>query len=158
MFQLYNFISGIIIGVPMAENELSDHVIVCGYGLVGEKIVEILQQHGIDIVVIDKDKEKVDSLIEKGVHALVGDATSSKVLRMAGVERARAIAVAMDDDAENLFAVITARDLRRDIFIATRANDEFVKEKLIEAGANHIVMPQVTASKEILREILKMRT
>lgn len=139
----------------MAENELSDHVIVCGYGLVGEKIVEILQQHGIDIVVIDKDKEKVDSLIEKGVHALVGDATSSKVLRMAGVERARAIAVAMDDDAENLFAVITAKSLNSKIIIATRANDEFLKDKLKEAGAEFVATPNKSASEELFKEFTK---
>jgi voltage-gated potassium channel len=68
---------------------------------------------------------------------------------------ARAIAIVLDDDAKNLFTVITARDMRKDVFIATRANDAFVREKLIEAGANRIVMPQITASKEIMKEISK---
>jgi voltage-gated potassium channel len=154
MFQIYILMAGIIIGVLM-EAELFDHVIICGYGLVGEKIAEILQQHGIEFIVIDTDKAKVDSLKERGLRSILGNATSSKVLRQAGVERARAIAVAMDDDAENLFAVITAKSLNDKIIIATRANDEFVKEKLKEAGAEFVATPNKSASDELFRELTK---
>jgi voltage-gated potassium channel Kch len=134
------------------------HVIVCGYGIVGSKIVEQLQESGVGFVVVETDPQKAERLRGAGYSVVLGDATRSSVLKEAGIEGAKAVAVVLDNDAKNLFAVITARDMRRDIFIATRANDEFVKEKLIEAGANHIVMPQVTASKEILKEILKMRS
>ncbi len=139
----------------MSDTELKDHVIVCGYGLVGEKIVEILQQHGIEVVIIDRDKTKVETLKEKGVPAIVGDATSSKILRTAGIERARAIAVAMDDDAENLFTVITAKSLNGKIIIATRANDEFLKDKLKEAGAEFVATPNKSASEELFKEFTK---
>jgi voltage-gated potassium channel len=135
--------------------EPSDHVIVCGYGLVGEKIVDILMQHNVDIVVIDQDKGKMEALAERGVRTIVGDATSSKVLRSAGIDRARAIAVAMDDDAKNLFAVITARSLNDKIVIATRANDEFLKDKLKEAGAKFVATPNKSASDELFRELTK---
>ncbi|MDE1873676.1 MAG: NAD-binding protein [Candidatus Micrarchaeota archaeon] len=135
--------------------EPSDHVIVCGYGLVGEKVVDILTQHGIDVVVIDVNKAKVDALTERGVRAVLGDATSSRVLRSAGVERARAIAVAMDDDAKNLFTVITARSLNEKIVIATRANDELLKDKLKEAGAKFVATPNKSASDELFRELTK---
>ncbi len=135
--------------------ELSDHVIVCGYGLVGEKIVDILLQHDIDLVVIDADKNKVDALNDRGVRAIFGDATSSKILKEAGVERARAIAIAMDDDAKNIFAVITARSLNDKITIATRANDEFLKDKLKEAGAKFVATPNKSASDELFSELEK---
>ena len=134
------------------------HVIICGYGVVGSKIVEQLLESGVSFVVVDTDLQKAEKLRGLGYSVVVGDATKSSVLKEAGIEGAKAVAVVLDNDAKNLFTVITARDLRKDIFIATRANDEFVKEKLIEAGANHIVMPQVTASKEILKEISKMRS
>jgi voltage-gated potassium channel Kch len=133
------------------------HVIVCGYGIVGSKIVEQLAESGVGFVVVDLDPQKVEQLKVAGYSAVAGDATRSSVLREAGIEGARAVAAVLDNDAKNLFIVITARDMRKDIFIATRANDEFVKEKLIEAGANQIVMPQVTASKEIIKEISKIR-
>jgi voltage-gated potassium channel len=137
------------------EKELTDHVIVCGYGLVGEKVVEILQQHNVNFVVIDRDKAKVDFLNDKGIRTVLGDATSSKVLRAAGIERARAVAVAMDDDAQNLFTVITAKSLNDKIIIATRANDEFLKDKLKEAGAEFVATPNKSASDELFRELTK---
>ena len=134
-----------------------EHVIVCGYGVVGSKIVEQLIESGVAFVVVDLDAEKVERLRALGHSAVVGDATRSSVLREAGLDSARAIAAVLDNDAKNLFIVITARDIRKDVFIATRANDEFVREKLVEAGANQIVMPQITASKEIMKEIAKIR-
>ncbi len=135
--------------------DMSDHIIVCGYGLVGEKVVDILMQHSIDVVIIDADKTKVDALNERGFHAMLGDATSSKVLKEAGIEKARAIAIAMDDDAKNLFAVITAKSLNDKIIIATRANDEFLKEKLKEAGAKFVATPNKSASDELFKELAK---
>jgi voltage-gated potassium channel Kch len=137
---------------------MEGHVIVCGYGIVGSKIVERLAEKGVSFLVIETDAGKTAKLTEMGYNVVLGDATKASILREAGIEGAKAIAAVMDNDAKNLFTVITARDMRKDIFIATRANDEFVKEKLVEAGANQIVMPQVTACKEILKEISKMRS
>lgn len=137
---------------------MEGHVIICGYGVVGQKIAEQLSEHNVSFVIIDTDQGKVDTLTEQGYNVVRGDATRSNVLKSAGLETAKAIAAVLDEDAKNLFIVITARDIRKDIVIASRANDEFVREKLIEAGANHIVMPQITASKEIIREILKTRS
>lgn len=139
----------------MAANDMRDHVIVCGYGLVGENVVDILLQHGVRIVVIDQSKDVVGLLNEKGVTALQGDATSVKVLKSAGIEKARAIAIAMDDDAKNLFCVITARSLNSRITIATRANDELLKEKLKEAGAAFVATPNKSASDELFKELVK---
>ncbi len=134
---------------------LENHVIICGYGIVGQKIAEQLSEHGVSFVVVDVDSRKVEELAERGYNVVAGDATRSSTLKLAGIMSARAIAIVLDDDAKNLFTVITARDMRKDVFIATRANDAFVREKLIEAGANRIVMPQITASKEIMKEISK---
>ena len=137
---------------------MEGHVIICGYGVVGQKIAEQLSEHGISFVIVELDQYKAEALMEQGYNVVRGDATKSSVLKSAGLETAKAIAAVLNEDAKNLFIVITARDIRKDIVIASRANDEFVREKLIEAGANHIVMPQITASKEIIREILKMRS
>jgi len=137
------------------DESLSGHVIVCGYGLVGERVVDILMEHNIRVVVIEINPEKVQALMERGVDVIKGDATSSKVLRDAGVERARAIAVVMDDDAKNLFSIITARDLNRNIIVATRANDEAMVEKFRDAGAAFIATPAKSASDELFKELSK---
>lgn len=135
-----------------------DHVIICGYGIVGSKIAEQLQEKGVRFVIIELNSDKAQKLRDSGFDVVSGDATKASILKEASIESAKAIAVVLDNDAKNLFTVITARDMKKDIFIATRANDEFVKEKLVEAGANQIVMPQVTACKEIMKEISKMRS
>ncbi len=139
----------------MARDALYGHVIVCGYGTVGQKVIEIIMGKNLPFVVVENDPKKISHLNELGYRAVEGDATSSNTLKKAGIESAKAIAISMDDDAKNLFAVLAARDLNRGIFIAARANDDFVREKLIEAGADHIVMPNRAASREIVNEILK---
>ncbi|MGI0141327.1 MAG: potassium channel family protein [Candidatus Micrarchaeales archaeon] len=141
----------------MAREQFKDHIIVCGYGIVGERIVEILAQNKIKCVVIELDEKKVEVLEERGIDFIVGDATSSKTLKEAGIANARAIAIVMDDDAKNLFTVITAKSLNPKISIATRANNEFLKSKLESAGANFIATPNISASTELFEEIMKDR-
>ncbi|MDE1845705.1 MAG: NAD-binding protein [Candidatus Micrarchaeota archaeon] len=139
----------------MAREQFKDHVIICGYGVVGERIVEILQQNKVPCIVIEKDIKKVELIEERGIPFIVGDATSSKALKEAGIVDAKAIAIVMDDDAKNLFTVITAKSLNPKIVIATRSNDEFLKNKLEGAGANFIATPNISASTELFDEILK---
>jgi voltage-gated potassium channel len=134
---------------------INGHVIVCGYGIVGSKVVSSLIEHGITFVIIENDPNVVKVIEELEYNVILADATSSRVLKSAGILSAKAIAVVMDNDAKNLFAVLTARDLNKKIFIATRSNDDFMREKLVDAGADFIVMPQKTASMEIVDELVK---
>lgn len=140
----------------MAEKEkknLFNHVIVCGYGIVGERVVAVLKDAGIEFVVIELEDNKVRELHDKGYAVVHGDATSSTVLEEASIGTAKAVAIVMDNDAKDLFSILTVRSINKDVFIATRANDEFLREKLIEAGADYVIMPQKSASKEILKEL-----
>ncbi len=109
--------------VGVALEQLSGHTIVCGYGVVGQRIAETLQEHGIKFIIVENNHDVAEKSRQKGYYVLEGDATSSHILKNAGIASARAIAIAMDNDAKNLFAVLTARDLNKNIFIATRAND-----------------------------------
>ncbi len=136
-------------------HELKNHVIVCGYGLVGEKIADILEQYDIPFVVIEQDKDKVSLLEDKKIDVVLGDATSSKTLREAGIEKARAVAIALDNDAKNLFTIITVRSLNDKVIIATRANDETLVAKFKEAGAGFVATPNRSASDELFRELTK---
>ena len=134
---------------------LTGHVIICGYGTLGEKVTDVLLGHNIPFILIEIDPKKVERARQLGYSVVEGDATRSQVLKSANITTAKAIAIALDDDAKNLFTVLTSRDLNKNLFIAARANDDFVREKLIEAGADYIVMPQRAASREILHELLK---
>jgi len=132
-----------------------EHVIVCGYGIVGERIVDILLEHKVNVVVIEIDHKKVELLRDRGIPVVEGDATTSKALKEAGIADAKAIAIAMDDDAKNLFATITAKSLNENIIIATRANDDLFETKLTDAGANFVATPNKSASDELFNEIIK---
>ncbi len=137
------------------DGELKNHVIVCGYGLVGERIVDTLLQYNVPTVVIEIDPKKVEGIRERGIDVIEGNATLSKILKEAGIANAKALAAVMDDDAKNLLIVITAKSLNSDIIIATRVNDELLKDKLGDAGANFIATPNRSASDELFRELVK---
>ncbi len=132
---------------------MTNHVIICGGGIVGQKIAAMLSEGNIPFIIIEQNEKTADKMRANGYQVLTGDATLSINLKQASISTAKAIAVVMDNDAKNLFAVLTARDLNKKLFIATRANDEFMREKLIEAKADYVIMPQKTASKEILKEL-----
>ena len=123
-------------------NELSNHVIVCGYGRVGEMAVSQLVDHGVDIVVLESNQSKISFLTESPHFLLVrGDATADENLIKAGVQRAKAIITTLPDDADNLYTVLTARELNRGLTIISRASKSVSVKKLRIAGADNVIMP-----------------
>ena len=120
-------------------NELRDHVIVCGWGRVGRTIAAYVAGAGRDVVVVERDAERVASV---PFPVLAGDATDDDVLRSAGIERARTLIAAVDTDAGNVYITLSARALRPDLFIVARARIETAVDRLQQAGADRVVNPQ----------------
>ena len=104
--------------------ELSNHIIVCGYGRVGRNVVEELKAEGLPFVVIDLNPDKVARVQETGALAVHGDAAHESKLKEAGIDHARGLVAAAKSDAENVFIVLTARSLRPDLSIVARADVE----------------------------------
>ncbi len=119
---------------------LSDHVIVCGYGRNGMQAAERLKAYKRPFVVIERDKELI-SKHEDEVLFVEGDANDDAVLELAGITRAQYLITALPDDAVNLFVVLSARQLNRDLFIISRASLITSQKKLLLAGANKVIMP-----------------
>ena len=117
----------------------SGHVIICGYGRVGRAIAGLVATGGSDVVVIDRD---ADRLADLHVATLQGDATDEELLREAGIGRARVLVAALTTDADNLFLTVTARALRPDLFIVARVRQDASESKLSSAGADRVVNPQ----------------
>ena len=108
-------------------DQTSDHVIICGYGQVGEAIAEAIGAHGERVVVIDR-REGIHELCD---HPTVrGDATDDNVLVAAGIDRARGLVTALDSDAGNVFVTISARTLKPSLYIVSRANEPGTGAKL----------------------------
>lgn len=124
-------------------SKLRNHYVICGAGRVGSHLVHTLQASAEAFVVIERDPQKVAELADRGVIVLVRDATSEDSLREAGIEHARGLAACLPDDADNVYVVLTARDLNPHLHIVARAAAEQAEAKLIRAGANRVVAPTI---------------
>ncbi|MGZ5482220.1 MAG: potassium channel family protein [Pyrinomonadaceae bacterium] len=123
--------------------KLHDHYILCGSGRVGSHMIRDLQGGRQSFVVIEKDPQRAAEFTQRGVDVLVGDATLEETLRAAGVERARGLAACLAEDADNVYVVLTARDLNPNLHIVARAAEEQAETKLLRAGANHVIAPTI---------------
>jgi voltage-gated potassium channel len=120
-------------------SDMKDHVIICGWGRVGTALAQYVTGAGQDVVVIDRDADRLERCQYPSVQ---GDATDDEVLRAAGIGRARVLAAALTTDADNLYVTISGRALNPDLFIIARARVESSEDKLSRAGANRVVNPQ----------------
>lgn len=117
-----------------------DHVIICGYGRVGQSIARYLTAAGRDVVVVDNDPERTRIISQPFVE---GDAGDEAVLVEAGLLRASTLIAATETDAANVYITLTARSARPDLFIVARARIEAAEPKLRQAGADRVVNPQL---------------
>lgn len=124
-------------------DRLSDHIIICGYGRYGLEAAVHLRNHDIKYVIVEANEEVTQELRESSEKELYveGDATNDEVLIRAGIHRAVAIISALPDDSDNVFVVLSARQLNPLISIISRAKNPKTEKKLKLAGANHVVLP-----------------
>ena len=117
-----------------------NHVIICGFGRNGMQAAERLKAYKRPFVVIEREKEIIEKHDEE-ILFVEGDANDDDVLLQAGLERAQFLIAALPDDAANLFVVLSARQMNKDLFIISRASLANSQKKLKLAGANKVIMP-----------------
>ncbi len=120
---------------------LRNHCIICGFGRVGSQIAEEFAAAHKPFAVIDENEATVQRCIEKGYLALQGNAASDDVLREAGIQHANVLLVATDQDANNIYITLSARNLNPNLLIVTRANHDDTIVKLKRAGADRVLSP-----------------
>ena len=130
--------------------EMSGHTVVAGFGRVGSLVCDDLAAAEVSFVVIERSPEKVGEIEGRGFHYVIGDATEEKVLREAGLERARTLVTAMPSDAETVFITLTARQMCPGVMIVARAEQPSTLKKLRQAGANHVVLPAAIGANRIV--------
>jgi voltage-gated potassium channel len=135
-------------------SELSGHTIVAGLGRVGSVTARTLADDGATFVVVDSDPEAIKAAAAAGWVTVQGDATEEQTLRQAGIERAGAVVTALSGDAENLFVTISARALNPSAFIVARSEHESTEPKLIKAGANRVITPNVIGGRRMASMVL----
>jgi len=128
--------------VEKTINQLSNHVIVCGYGRTGTQVCLELKADNIPFVVIENRENVIEYLKRDGVLYLSANATEEDALIKAGIKKARALITTLPSDPDNVYVVLTAREVCKNIFIISRASSDYSESKLKRAGANNVIMPE----------------
>ncbi len=120
---------------------MSNHIIICGFGRNGKQASKKLQDYGKPFVIIERDKDIIERLQEEGLPYVFGNANEDETLIQAGIDRASTLITALPSDADNLFVVLSARQIKKDLCIISRASQETSYNKLKLAGANNVILP-----------------
>lgn len=134
---------------------MEQHVILCGFGRVGQEIASEFERRGVDFVVVDRDQPAIDEATERGFPAVHGDATEEAVLLEAHIERAHSLVAAADSDVGNTYIVLTARSLNEDLYIVGRAGSPSAEQRMLTAGGNRIVSPYRIAGRRIAWSVVQ---
>lgn len=139
-------------------SRLSDHVIICGYGRIGQILASNLQKEQFPFVILEKDPDAQAEARALGYLCVLGDATSDDMLLKSGIERARTVVCGLPADTANVFIVLTCRGLNPDIQIIARAETVSSESKMIQAGADRTVMPAIIGAHQMARMITRPST
>ena len=131
------------------------HVILAGFGRMGEVVCDELAEAGIDFIILETSPQRFAAAEEKNFNVLNANANDDEALRAAGLEKARVFIALLPDDADNILAVISAREINPGLIIITRALDSDNERKMLRAGANRVVSPYELSSHRIVRMVEK---
>jgi len=141
--------------VERKVGKMENHYIVCGYGKVGENAAKEFAQSKKPFVVIDSNVDRAQECRDLGYLCIAGDPSDDETLQKAGIEKAKGLIAAVEDDADNVFITLSARVLNPDIIIVAQSILEESIEKLMRAGANKVVSPSLIGGKRMAAMLLK---
>jgi voltage-gated potassium channel len=148
----------VIMGRRMVDRKIShldSHYIVCGYGRIGRVLCNRLRRGPVSVVVLEQDRELIAQMDEDKVLYICGDASDEEILLKAGVQKARALISVLATDTDNVFLVLTARQLAPDLIIMARASRDSAKKKLLAAGATSVESPYEMGALRMAQKILR---
>ena len=134
---------------------LSGHYIICGFGRTGKQVANEFSIEKIQFIVVDSDEASIQDAQEMGFVGFQGDATLDRVLFQVGIERASGLVAALPSDAENLYAVLSAKTIAPEIRTIARASNEEAAQKLQRGGADVVVSPYITGGKRMAAAALR---
>jgi voltage-gated potassium channel len=135
--------------------KLNNHYIICGCGRIGYLICKELAEEKISFVVIDNNAEVIQKIEDDGFIYFKGDATQDKTLIATGIKRAKGIVCVLPSDAENLYVILTAKELNPDIYILSRSEEEESEHRLLRAGADRVMSPYTLGGMRMAMAILR---
>lgn len=136
-------------------DKLEGHYIICGFGRVGRNAAVELQRSKVPFVVVERELPRMERAMQAGMLAVAADSTRDETLLAVGVKRARGLISALATDADNLFVILSAKNLNPKLFVATRSGEEDAEEKLRRAGADALFAPYTTAGYRLAQAVLR---
>jgi len=133
---------------------ICDHVIICGYGRMGQEVASSMAKEDVPLLVIDQQAQRTAQAMDNGFYGITGDASLDDVLRKAGLERARSLVAVLGTDADNVYVVLSAKALAPRIQIIARAESQEAASKLRRAGATDVVSPFVAGGRVLASKAL----
>lgn len=134
---------------------MNNHYIICGCGRIGLLICRELASEKVQFVVVDNNAEVIQKIQDEGLIYCKGDATQDKTLIEAGIKRAKGIVCVLPTDAENLYVILTAKELNNEIYILSRSEEEESEHRLIRAGADRVMSPYTLGGTRMAMAILR---
>lgn len=141
--------------VQRTIEKASGHIVVCGFGRMGRMVCKELLAKPAEFVVVDRDTEALRLAEAEGHPCVAGDATEDAVLEAAGITRARGLVAALSTDADNVYVVLSARELNPNLLIVARAEDDRSERKLLHAGATRVVSPYAIGGHRMAHALLR---
>ena len=135
--------------------QLKNHVIICGYGRMGQALAAELFENEVPFVIIDREEERIAQIEADGYLSMRGDATDENVLERVGIERASTLATVLPQDALNVFITLTARNLAPHVRIIARGEQLSTEKKLLHAGADEVILPATIGALRIAHSIVE---
>lgn len=135
-------------------DKLRGHYIVCGFGRVGEHVVQDLMAHDEDLVLVEMLPSVRHEFENSNVIMVEGNATDDKVLLQAGIDHAAGICCCLPNDSDNVYVALTARALNPNLTIISRSNSPESERKLIIAGVDHVINPYTTSGRRMARQLV----
>jgi voltage-gated potassium channel len=134
-----------VLKIMGGNQNLTDHVVVCGVTNVSESVMDELHDRGIPFLMVEHRESLIAHVRNRGCDVLVGEAGNKEILRQANLRQAQALIAARDSDAENMLIAVTARELRDKeggkFRILVRVEDEENIEKARRIGADEVISP-----------------
>ncbi len=141
--------------VTKAIENLKDHYILCGLGRIGSIVANKLKASNVPFIAIDKDPAIMNIIDTNDYLFLQGDGTDEGILKKAGIDKAKGLIAAMANDSDNVYTVLTARDLNPSLYIISRAGESTSISKLYKAGANRVISPYIIGGEKIAQSVIK---
>ena len=146
------------LGLRRMTNEierLKDHVIICGFGRMGQILAEELQRQRQPLVIVDHTPEAVTEAQSQGYLAYNGDATEEETLQAVRIEDAKTLVTVLPSDAANVFIALTSRGLKQQLQIIARGELPSTRKKLVQAGADRVVLPAAIGAQRMAAMITR---